>query len=639
MCLAVLALLCGAAYADSRPTGVTIVYPHNGQTVHSIDSTFIFGYVSGAYDHEHMRVEINDVIVPVHRDGGFLAFLPVDPGSFTFLVQVVGDARPKHHELLLGRKNIVVETSVVVNIPQPVRSLPEDTLCIVRDYDPPSGDIACRAGDLVAVSFWGTPRCEAWFEIPGAVDSVPMVEAPPRQQSYWGESVFGAGAVPDSLLVRGIYSGYYRVPASVSVDTTAIIYHIVSPVSQAVKARAASTPFGWVNNRLLRFLTMPDSLSGRSSYRVTLNSPEFPFTVRLTDSVQTVRHGPRKGYFSILQPEGVEALVVAQEGGWYIAQLAPSQYAWIDTALAERVARGILPPKSYVKSLRTYGGDRNVRIELPLSGKHAYRVIEDDTRTIRLQLFGVTSDTDWIRYDFSDSLIDIATWSQPEPELWELRLRLTRDLWGYDVFYAGNTLNFVLNKAPQRVHTIWGKTIVVDPGHSSDPGAIGATGYTEAEANLGIALVLRDELLRRGANVVMTRDDASHVPLADRPVIAVAESADLFVSVHNNALPDGVNPFTNNGTSSYYYHPHSIELARSVQPHLVKATRLPDHGLFHGNLAVNRPTQYPAILVECAFMMIPEQEALLKTDCFRKRIARGIADGIEQFLEDYADGN
>ena len=139
--------------------------------------------------------------------------------------------------------------------------------------------------------------------------------------------------------------------------------------------------------------------------------------------------------------------------------------------------------------------------------------------------------------------------------------------------------------------------------------------------------------------MVMTRGDTSHVALYDRPSIAKSNDADLFISIHNNALPDGVNPFTNNGTSIYYYHPHSINLARSIHGEMLKATKLPDHGLYYGNLAVNRPTQYPAVLVECAFMIIPEQEEMLKTDRFRKRVANAITKGIEVFLKDFEKKN
>jgi N-acetylmuramoyl-L-alanine amidase len=380
-------------------------------------------------------------------------------------------------------------------------------------------------------------------------------------------------------------------------------------------------------------------ISEQSRYRVTINPLDYPFTVRFTDSAQTIRYGPGKGYFAIFQPAGVEAEVIGAAGGWYRLKLSHSHFAWADSTLIERLPSGIRPPKSYVTSLRTYSWPNFVTVEIPLSGKHAYRVIEDDRRTLRLQLFGVTSNTDWIRYDFNDTLVDLATWSQPENDLYELRLELNQDIWGFDTYYIGNTFNLVLNRPPsENRDKLKGKTIVVDPGHSTDPGAIGPTGYREADANLGIAMVLGRMLESKGARVVMTRTDGSDTPLYDRPAVAKIHNADLFISIHNNALPDGVNPFTNNGVSTYYYHPHSIDLARDIQREMVKATGLPDHGLYHGNLAVNRPTQYPAVLVECAFMIIPEQEAALKTYRFRKTVAEAILKGVERFLKEYNHG-
>jgi N-acetylmuramoyl-L-alanine amidase len=59
---------------------------------------------------------------------------------------------------------------------------------------------------------------------------------------------------------------------------------------------------------------------------------------------------------------------------------------------------------------------------------------------------------------------------------------------------------------------------------------------------------------------------------------------------------------------------------------------LNDFGWYYGNLAVNRPTQYPAILVESAFIMIPEQEEMLRTDKFHKEISKSIIEGIKDFL-------
>lgn len=618
----------GTAGTGETTPRVEVVYPKPGQTVTAVDSTFIFGHLSGLEDYREAYVDINGEKISVHEDGGFLAFVPVVPGVFSFNLTAC----------LTEDSTTLAETTVDVSIPVPVHTLPFDTLRIESDYNPPDSSKILSSGDILEVAFWGTPGCEAWFSIPGVVDSVPMAETPPRQQPYWGEAVFGAGAVPESVLVEGIYTGFYPVsPLDTAVDVP-IVYHIATFAKKWFARSLYPSSSEVLDVILLRYLEMPDSLTDTSGYRVSFNHPEFPFTVRFTDSVQTIRHGPRKGYFSIFQPEGVEALAVGAEGGWYRVKLSPGQYAWADKASVKRLPKGLLPQQSWLRSIRTYSRPDKLLVEFPLRARHAFRVYEDDPRTIRIQLFGVTTDTDWIRYDFTDSLVDIATWSQPEYDLYELRLRLTSDLWGYDTYYTGNSLYLQLNRAPERPHTLWGKKVVVDPGHSHDAGAVGPTGYTEAEANLGIALVLQKELERKGAEVIMTRDDGRDLPLYDRPIIAKEADADLFVSVHNNALPDGVNPFTNHGTSSYYYHPHSIELARAIHGEMIKTTKLPDRGLYHGNLAVNRPTQYPAVLVECAFMMIPEQEAALKTDRFRRKVARAIVRGIEKFLEGYNGG-
>jgi N-acetylmuramoyl-L-alanine amidase len=582
--------------------------------------------------------EINGYPVEVHRDGGWLAFLPVTPGQFTFRAEIVAYREFELAENELELRQIVAEAELKVEIPKPLEQIPYYDLRIAGDFQPPSGDLVLSTGDLLPVKFHATPGMAAWFSIPGVVDSVPMSEMEPSQQPYWGESVFGAGAVPDSVLIRGIYSGFYVVPDSVNADTVSIIYHLAPP-TRLIRRLVTTSPFAWADPYLRRFLYMPDSLSAQSGYRVSFNRADYPFTVRFTDSVQTIRYGPVLGYFSIFQPKGTEALVVGSEGDWYRLKLSHSQYAWASRKSVVALPPGILPPISRLFSIRTYSFDDSVLVEFPLKGVHPCRVIEDDPRNLRVQLFGVISNTDWIRYDFSDLLIELATWSQPEDRLYELKINLNQDLWGYDTYYRGNTFYLKLSRAPGRIQYIWGKTIVIDPGHSADPGAIGPTGLTEAQANLGIALELEKLLAKKGARVIMTRRDMSHVPLYDRPAIAKLNKADLFVSVHNNALPDGVNPFINNGVSTYYYHPHSIDLARAIQARLIKATGLPDHGLFHGNLAVNRPTQYPAVLVECAFMMIPEQEAKLKTNRYRHKVAEAITEGIEDFLEKYHDAN
>ena len=633
------ALMAIAAATVTAETTIHIVYPRSGQTIGAVDSTFILGSVSGDFDWIRDLLEVNNQVVPVHRDGGFLAFCPLSSGPFDFTVRAFRTTELPLAAGPLERKRLLAETTVSVQVPSRRRSFPEDTLAIAGDYNPPSGELVLSTGDVLPVMFQGTPGMYAWFSIPGVADSVPMSEIEPRQQPYWGESVFGAGAIPDSVMLQGIYSGFMTVPESLTAVNDSIVYYLSTPPHKYIRPLISTTPVDSSGDRLVKLLALPQTVSRSADYRVSFNHPGYPFTVRFLDSVQILRHGPRLGYFSIFQPRGAEALVVGREGDSYRLKLSRTQYAWAERNSVMALPPGTLPTPSRPTSVRTFSHVDHVLVEIGFSGRHPYRIIEDDLRSLRIQFFGVTTNTDWIRYDFADPLVDMITWFQPEEGLYELTLKLTKDVWGYDAYYSGDTFCFRLNRSPERTKTIRGKTIVLDPGHSSDPGAIGPTGLTEAKANLGIALALRTELEKKGARVVMTRDDMSHVGLYDRPVVAKLAEADLFVSIHNNALPDGVNPFVSHGVSTYYYHPHSHRLAQSIHAQMLRTTGEPDFGFYHGNLAVARPTQYPAVLVECAFMMLPEQEAMLKTDRYREKVARAITKGIESFLLDYDKAN
>ncbi len=178
-----------------------------------------------------------------------------------------------------------------------------------------------------------------------------------------------------------------------------------------------------------------------------------------------------------------------------------------------------------------------------------------------------------------------------------------------------------------------GLKITLDPGHSADDGAIGPTGYKEKEANLEIARRVRKVLENAGAKVTMTRSGMENVALYDRPKIALNAGTDIYISIHCNAVPDGVNPLINNGTSTYYYHPQSQILAEKVHSRMIKNLEVPDYGLYFGNFAVIRPTQYPAVLVECAFIILPDQEQLLRKPTFQQKIAESIYRGVLDFLQ------
>ncbi len=134
----------------------------------------------------------------------------------------------------------------------------------------------------------------------------------------------------------------------------------------------------------------------------------------------------------------------------------------------------------------------------------------------------------------------------------------------------------------------------------------------------------------------MTRSDDVPLELWPRVDLAERAGADLLVSVHNNALPDGVNPFTNNGASVYYNQPRSVPLARAIQAALVRRLGVRDLGIGRGDLALVRTTWMPSVLTEGLYMIVPDQEAALRSPRGQRLYAEAVLDGIRGFLRERA---
>ncbi len=183
--------------------------------------------------------------------------------------------------------------------------------------------------------------------------------------------------------------------------------------------------------------------------------------------------------------------------------------------------------------------------------------------------------------------------------------------------------------------------IVLDPGHGgNDAGALSASeDVMEKDINLAVALYAQQLLescslkeFALGADweegaVVMTREDDSYVSLAERVEIAEEAGAELFVSIHANALE---NSTTWTGIYTYYHpdKPEDAALAQTVQQAVIAATGAVDQGADGGDYYVIRETSMPAILIETGFLSSPSELALLVDSEYQQKIAQGIVDGI-----------
>ncbi len=182
-------------------------------------------------------------------------------------------------------------------------------------------------------------------------------------------------------------------------------------------------------------------------------------------------------------------------------------------------------------------------------------------------------------------------------------------------------------------------TVILDPGHGgTDPGATYPIGvknpdYKEKDITLAVALQVRENLEKNGVKVIMTRDDDVYPTLKERVEMANASTADIYVSIHVNAMEnkDGIDG------GQVYYHKGSEfgkKLAEHVYNGMIKHTGLTKRGIQDGSsLYVIRNTKMPAILTEGGFITNKGDREYISSEKGIREMAAGISEGILEALD------
>ena len=230
-------------------------------------------------------------------------------------------------------------------------------------------------------------------------------------------------------------------------------------------------------------------------------------------------------------------------------------------------------------------------------------------------------------------------------------------------------------------------TLVIDAGHGGhDAGAKGSFSY-EKNINLKMALAFGRYVEKNcpDVKVIYTRKTDVFVPLHKRADIANKNRADVFISIHTNALPGGriargMETYTmgmrrsneklsaaqrENAVITYEsdykeryegYDPNSpesaimfefihdknmaksVELAKHVQKSVCSTANRPDKGVKQDVFLVLRETSMPACLIELGFITTPDEERLLNDDASIDNIARGIYNAFAKYKNDNYSG-
>lgn len=385
--------------------------------------------------------------------------------------------------------------------------------------------------------------------------------------------------------------------------------------------------------------TLPRAFPDSGRY-VTLDAADS--SVNDTDRAVIARPVPGGTYKWFLFP-GTQVEVTGRSLGYDRVRLDSALDAWVSLGEAKitPLPPWVRPPRRVVGPVRVVPAAGWVDVTLAMSERPAFAVDEQGTDLV-LTLYGAHAATDVVHYlpgekNPQNPLVRTVTWTQEASDRARYTLHLARPPYGYLAMWTGG--GFVLRvRRPPAVDPgspLNGRTIVIDPGHPPK-GATGPTGLYEPVPTLAVGQALRAILVQRGARVVMTRTTPDSVALGIRPIIARRADAEALVSIHLNALPDGTNPFTSHGTGTYFFQAHSAALARAVQEGMVRRMGLRDLGVFYDNLALVRATWMPAVLCEGAFIIIPAQEAALRTPEYQKAYAQGVADGLEVYFRSLA---
>jgi N-acetylmuramoyl-L-alanine amidase len=449
------------------------------------------------------------------------------------------------------------------------------------------------AGDRLDVQCKGTPGCKATF-----LGGKPMIEVPPKE----------AGGV------RGIYRGEYIVRQNDTLSAQPVTFVLQNDSGGTATASSRGT---------IAFRSNELPLCG-------ITKEERP---ALAFGLGEDRLGGAK--MSFLVP-GIRLAVSGKAGRLYRVALAPGHDAWIDERAVELQPPGTRLPGGLTGTWNVQGREHYDEVTVALSDRLPYASsTESNPSRIVVEVFGATSNSNWIIQTLTAKEITDVAYSQPSTGVFRIEIALRhKQVWGYEIGYTQAGLRIRVRRQPERL-AIKRLTFAVDAGHGGpgNLGALGSTGLEEKELNMQMARLLKGLLEDRGARVVMTRDSDESIPNNTRLDTVLSSDADILISLHANSIGDTDNPETVRGTSTFYKYPCYRPLSMFILDRILR-TGIPlrsNVGSF--NFTLNSPTELPNVLIELAYLSNPEDEIMLLDPDFRRDAAKKIVDGIDDFLD------
>ncbi len=575
--------------AQNIPPGtqapITVQFPYEKMTVaRGASHIFLFGQINLPGKAE---LDINGEKIPVYDNGAFLAFLPVKSGEFEFILTASAN-----HETVRAVRRIIVPGADIKDFSAQAEFDEEEVF--------PQKPVELLPGDVVGLYVRGTPGAEVTFTLSGLQDAKNIL-------------------MKEDVSSPGMYRAKYLIDEKQKPKTARVTYKMKNgPDDTNAKITAPAT---------IKVLDKEDPFIHAKVLSPGVKLRKIPT--------------PRENLYPFYRAYG-EVLLNGRMNGQYRIFLNDDESAWLEETNLKHLFFSDYKP-NHISMLTTSSTNEKTRLIFEGNRVTPISVHEFNDR-LELTLYYTDGFAENYSFDTTSPVIENIVWSQPAKDtiLFKIYFKKEVSLWGHAYDFEENKLLLDLmhppSITPQDNAPLKGARILLDAGHSPRrtvpyDGTIGPTGYLEYEANLALAEDLKPLLEQAGATVIMTRHGNNHMSLQSRYQLAIQEKAHIFISLHYNALPETINPLARErGYSVYYNYPHSFKLAQSVYDAFTRLVPIADNGMIANDiLFIPRIPQMPSILVENAYLILPEQEEMAKTPEGRAPFVQALYEGILNF--------
>ncbi|BAZ16539.1 cell wall hydrolase/autolysin [Calothrix sp. NIES-4071] len=585
--------------ANATEQSLKVVYPRTNHKT-SADRIFFIGTAPSTG-----QVFINGKLIQRSSAGHFAPSLPLQIGenNFTF--------RYQNQELLIK----VTRVGLQPEIPQGVAAFAPNSLT-------PAVDIARLPGETVCFSAVAPPSSNVSVKLGN--QTVSLSPQPQTALLPDNKAALTGRNQPITASSSHTYSGCTTVGSNLSFKTPLYRNNISNTVTP-------DTP------------TLIDL--GKPEFQLTLNGKTITTTgtgkitvlptnqlqvAEVTSDAGVARTGPSTDFSRLTPlPKGTRVSITGRDGDW----LRLDYGAWIN-GKETRIIPGAVAPSTIIRSVGYRNLPGKTEIVFPLQAPVPVSVVQGD-KSLVLTLYNTTAQTDTFRTD-DNPIISRLDWQQVNPNQVQYTFNLKKNQqWGYKLRYEGTSLILTMRHPPIKNgrKPLSGVKVLLDPGHGgAESGASGPEGTLEKDVNLVISRLIRDDLIKRGATVVMTRDSDVELSLVDRQKIIDNSEPTIALSIHHNSLPDNGDAENIKGFGTFWYNTQAHDLALFLHNYVVKKLNRPSYGVFWNNLALTRPASSPSVLLELGFMSNPNEIQLIVDPSDQKKMAQTITDGIVEWF-------